>query len=152
MSSERRQLIEDDEQPVAVDLGKLREARAADYAIRFAFGAAISIVAGLASLAFGPRVGGLFLAFPAILPATLTLLEKKEGKTKACADASGGVIGAFGLAAFAVVAALLLRTASPALALLAALLVWILVAVGLYFAFRATDLYEKEDRLLRKFE
>ncbi len=37
---------------------------------------------------FGPRVGGLFLAFPAILPATLTLLEKKEGKTKACADAA----------------------------------------------------------------
>ena len=106
----------------------------------------------MVSLLFGPRAGGLFLAFPAILPATLTLLEKKEGKTKACADASGGVIGAVGLAAFAVVAALLLRRVTPALALGAALLAWTLVAVGLYFAFRATNLYEKEDRLLRKFE
>ena len=60
------------------------------------------------------------------------------------------MIGALGLAAFAVVAALLLRSLAPALALLAALGAWALVAVGLYFAFRATNLYEKEDRLLRK--
>lgn len=152
MSTQRRELIEDDRKPVSVDLGKLRETKAADYAIRFGFGAAIAIIAGVVSLLFGPRAGGLFLAFPAILPATLTLLEKKEGKTKACADASGGVIGAVGLAAFAVVAALLLRRVTPALALGAALLAWTLVAVGLYFAFRATNLYEKEDRLLRKFE
>lgn len=152
MSTQRRALIADDEKPVAIDIGRLKEARASDYAIRFGFGAAIAIIAGLVSLLFGPKVGGLFLAFPAILPATLTLLEKKEGKTKACADASGGVIGAIGLAVFAVVAALLLRKLSPPLALGAALLAWTLVAIGLYFAFRATALYEKEDRLLRKFD
>jgi hypothetical protein len=145
-------LIEDDERPVAIDLGKLGQGKATDYALRFAFGATIAAAAALVGLRFGPRVGGLFLAFPAIVPATLTLLEKKEGKTKACADASGGVLGAAGLAAFAAAALILLRVTVPLLALGLALLAWTVVAVGLYFVFRATDLYEKEDRLLRKTE
>ncbi len=145
-------LINDDDGPVTVDLHKLTEAKPIDLAVRFVFGAAISVVAALVSIRFGPKVGGLFLAFPALLPATLTLLEQKEGKVKATADASGGVIGAFGLAAFAVVASLLLRATVPVIALAAALLAWIAVAIGLYFVFRATNLYEKEDQLLRKTE
>jgi hypothetical protein len=150
--SQRKTLIDDDEKPVSIDLGKLGQSKPADYVIRFAFGASIAAAAALVSMRFGPRVGGLFLAFPAILPATLTLLEKKEGKAKACADASGGVLGAAGLAAFAAVALVLLRHTAPLLALGVALIAWIVVAVGLYFIFRATDLYEKEDRLLRKTE
>ena len=151
-------LIQDDEEPLAVDLGRLKQATARDYAIRFGFGfgfgfgAAISAIAALAGIRFKPLVGGLFLAFPAILPATLTLLEKKEGKIKACADASGGILGAFGLGAFAAVASVLLRVTHPAIALAAALLAWALVAVGLYFALRMTNWYQKEDRLLRKAE
>jgi uncharacterized protein DUF3147 len=148
--TQTRTLIEDDEKPVSIDLGKLGQSKPADYAIRFAFGATIAAAAALVSTRFGPRVGGLFLAFPAILPATLTLLEKKEGKATACADASGGVLGAAGLAAFAAVALVLLRHTAPLLALGLALFAWIVVAVSLYFVFRATDLYEKEDRLLRK--
>jgi Protein of unknown function (DUF3147) len=148
--TQTRTLIDDDEKPVAFDLKKLGKSKPGDYAVRFAFGAAIAVVAAVISMAFGQKVGGLFLAFPAILPATLTLLEKKEGKTKACADASGGVLGALGLAAFAAVALLLLRRTAPVLALGLALLAWTVVAVGLYFIFRATDLYEKEDQLLQK--
>jgi len=51
-----------------------------DYVVRFMFGAAISLLAGLIGMKFGPVVGGLCLGFPAILPASLTLIEKKEGK------------------------------------------------------------------------
>ncbi len=145
-------LIRDDEKPVTADLQKLKDAKPSDLAVRFVFGAAISVVAALVSMRFGPKVGGLFLAFPALLPATLTLLEQKEGMLKATADASGGIIGAFGLVAFAVVASLLLRATLPVIALAAALLAWIAVAIGLYFVFRATNLYEKEDQLLRKTE
>ncbi len=64
---------------ISVDLAPLSETRWTDYAVRFLFG-------GLASLrpresllkSFGPVVGGLFLAFPAIFPASATLLEKQE--------------------------------------------------------------------------
>ena len=59
-----------------IDLGKLREVVPRDLALRFAFGAGISIIAGLAGLLVSSRFGGMFLAFPAILPATLTLLEE----------------------------------------------------------------------------
>jgi len=61
-----------------IDLGKLREVVPRDLALRFAFGAGISIIAGLAGLLVSSRFGGMFLAFPAILPATLTLLEKTQ--------------------------------------------------------------------------
>ena len=150
--SQTKTLIDDDEKPVAIDLSRLGQGKPVEYALRFGFGAAVAVAAALISMRFGPRVGGLFLAFPAILPATLTLLEKKEGKAKAVADASGGVIGALGLAAFAAVVLLTLRLTAPIVALTLGLLAWLAVAVGLYFVFRATRLYEKEDRLLRKTE
>ena len=44
-------------------------------------------------------------AFPAILPATLTLLEQKHGTEDAVHDTRGAVLGAIGLVPFAVVAA-----------------------------------------------
>jgi hypothetical protein len=59
-------------EPLAgVDLSKLSKDRPKDLTVRFAFGAAISLVAALISLAFGATAGGMFLAFPAILPASL---------------------------------------------------------------------------------
>lgn len=57
---------------------KIRDLKASELGVRFAFGACASIVAGLVGTAFSPVVGGMFLAFPAILPATLTLLEQKH--------------------------------------------------------------------------
>ena len=36
------------------------------------------MVSGGVSLALGPRVGGILLAFPAILAASLTLIEEQE--------------------------------------------------------------------------
>ena len=96
-------------------------------------------MAALVALRFGPHVGGLFLAFPAILPASLTLIEKKEGNEKARADAEGGIVGAIGLAAFALVAILLLPRIGSA-ALLLALVAWTAVTLGLYFGARGAGL------------
>ena len=39
-------------------------------------GGVMTVVAGLIAARFGPVIGGLFLAFPAIFPATATLIEK----------------------------------------------------------------------------
>jgi hypothetical protein len=77
-------------------------------------GGAMTLVAGLIAARFGPVIGGLFLAFPAIFPASATLIEKhvrerKEkaglpggwrGKEAAALDAVGAALGSFGLAAF----------------------------------------------------
>jgi hypothetical protein len=141
------ELMQDDHQPVGFDWSKLSKASPAEIAVRFVFGAGIALIAAVVGLVFGAKVGGLFLAFPAVLPATLTLIEQKEGTTKAWADASGGALGAVGLAAFAVTAFLLLRW-NPVAALLLALLAWGLVSFGLYFLFRMTGLFVKLDRLV----
>ena len=48
------------------------------------FGGLITALAGVIAKQFGPAVGGLFLAFPAMFPASATLIEEtreaKEGK------------------------------------------------------------------------
>jgi Protein of unknown function (DUF3147) len=116
---------------MGVDLSKLRGIKVGEYVVRFAFGAAISLLAGLVTLIFGARVGGLFLAFPAILPATITLVEAKEGTGRADKNAGGAVLGAVALIVFAAIAYLLLPT-NAAFALALALLGWSVAAVLLY--------------------
>lgn len=105
--------------------------------VRFAFGAGIALVAGVVGMRFGPRVGGLFLAFPAVLPASLTLLEKKEGRSEADVDAMGAVLGSCGMLAFAACLALVLRPFGPLSAMALAWVAWVAVAFGLFGAVRA---------------
>jgi hypothetical protein len=143
------ELLEDDHEPVGFDWSKLSKASPGEISIRFVFGAGIALIAAVVAHVFGAKAGGLFLAFPAVLPATLTLIERKEGTTKAWADASGGALGAVGLATFALTASVLLRW-NPVAALMLALLAWILVSVGLYVLFRLTGLFLRQDRLLAK--
>lgn len=76
-------------------------------------------------------MGGVFLAFPAILPATLTLLQKEDGKRQAVSDAHGATLGALGMVAFAITASLLLGHYAG-WALVAALGAWIGVSLALY--------------------
>lgn len=104
--------------------------------LRFAFGFGVSAMVGVVTLVFGDRVGGLFLAFPAILPASLTLIAKKDGDGKAQVDACGAVIGGIALAAFAATSWFLLPRIPPVWAELAALLAWVALAVGLYLVVR----------------
>ena len=86
-----------------------------EWAVRFLFGGAVCVVAGLIARRFGPGVGGLFLAFPAIFPAGASMLEAHEkkhkaragfdgtnrGRTVAGVDAAGAMLGSIGLAGFA---------------------------------------------------
>lgn len=133
-------VMRDAERPLqerpALDVSKATSARRSAYVIRFGFGAGVSVLAAVLGLIAGHKFGGLFLAFPAILPAALTLLEKKEGLAQAVSDVRGAVIGAVGLLAFAVVAAQLLRSATPA-ALPAAFGAWVVTSLVAYLLMRA---------------
>src|SRR5437868_9976089 len=86
-----------------------------EYAVRFLFGGLVAAAAGIIAKKFGPAFGGLFLAFPAIFPASATLIEKHEKQEKerpglkgtkraadaVSVDAAGAAIGTLGLACFA---------------------------------------------------
>ena len=50
--------------------------------VRFAFGGAITVIAGILVKRFGPVFGGLLLAFPAIFPASATPIAKHETEKK----------------------------------------------------------------------
>jgi len=132
MSEEPTFLAAPDE-PIAIEAGRMRDVRARDLAIRFAFGAVTSIAAALISLAFGARAGGLLLAFPAILAASLTLIENEDSAADAREDARGAVVGAVALGAFAATGSALFTIVPGAVALAVASLAWATVAVGLYF-------------------
>lgn len=118
----------------AVDLGSLREIRLRALALRFAFGAAVSVVAGLVGIAVGQRAGGVMLAAPAVLPATLTIIERHEGRGPAVTEVQGAVLGAVALIGFAVVAAASMARLPLAAVLLGALAAWAAAAIGGYLA------------------
>lgn len=105
--------------------GKAREARKRDLGYRFLAGAGTSVVAGIVTLVAGARAGGTLLAFPAILAASLTLIEQQEDSVEAREDARGAVMGGCALILFAVVAAVTLGRLSPAIALLLASVAWL---------------------------
>jgi hypothetical protein len=127
---------------VRLKFSALRETHWYEYLIRFGLGGAMTIIAGLIPSRFGPVVGGLFLAFPAIFPASATLVEKhvwkrkekaglagaRRGKEAAALDAAGATLGSFGLVAFGLILwAMIDRT--PMLALFLAAIAWLAVAV-----------------------
>jgi MFS family permease len=100
-----------------VDIASLRETKPHEYAMRFLFGGTCTVLAGLIAKRFGPAIGGLFLAFPAIFPAGASLIEDHEKKRKAeqgydgtlrgrmaaSVDAAGASLGCIGLMAFAII-------------------------------------------------
>jgi len=121
---------------VEVDPGKVRETRVRDWLIRFGFGAGVSALAGVVSALAGPRVGGIFLAFPAILLASLTLVAQEEGVRQARNEARGATYGTLGLVVFAVAVAVLVGRTPVWVALTAAGAAWTIVALGGYFIAR----------------
>jgi hypothetical protein len=100
---------------IKVDLSVLGQTKWHEYVVRFLFGGLITALAGIIAKKFGPGIGGLFLAFPAIFPASATLIEKHEkqkkekeglqgmqrGKEAASIDAAGSAMGSIGLLVFA---------------------------------------------------
>jgi len=128
---------------IQLDTSALGKTKWFEYAIRFVFGGLITAVAGLIAKNFGPAIGGLFLAFPAIFPASATLIEKHEkqkkekhgldgsnrGRQAASLDAAGSAMGGFGLLVFAFIVWQLLPDHSALLTLTGAALAWLAVSV-----------------------
>jgi Protein of unknown function (DUF3147) len=117
------------------DLSALRKIRPWEYVVRFAFGGAVTVCTGLLVHAYGPRIGGLFLAFPAILPASLTLLKQHDGREQAVQAVAGARLGAAALIVFAEVTLWLARDHSAAETLALASVGWGLASVALWAMF-----------------
>jgi hypothetical protein len=103
-----------------------------EWLVRFAFGAGVSALAGTVSALWGPKAGGLFLAFPAILLASLTLVAKEAGAHQAREDARGAALGAAGLIGFALVVATTVRHWPVWATLTAATLAWAAISGTTY--------------------
>ena len=121
---------------VQLEPRRAKETSLRAYAIRFVLGGAITALAGLVAHAFGPVVGGLFLAFPAIAPASITLIEKHDGPRAAGASALGTAFGGLGLLAFGATVWALSPRLPAWLVLLLATATWFVVSVGLWSGFR----------------
>ena len=63
---------------IEIDSSALKQTQWHEYLLRFAMGGAITVIAGLIAKRFGPAVGGLFLAFPAIFPASVQEQERAK--------------------------------------------------------------------------
>ena len=127
-------------------LSALKATRPREYLVRFAFGGAATVLAGIIAQHYGAALGGLFLAFPAIFPCSATLIESHEkqrkrrighdganrGRMAASLDAAGAALGAVGLVAFAALLWYLLPRHNAALVIAAATFVWIAVSVTLW--------------------
>jgi 4-hydroxybenzoate polyprenyltransferase len=129
---------------VHVDLTALKRTKWYEYTLRFLFGGLITAIASVIARKLGPEIGGLFLAFPAIFPASATLVEKhekqkkrragfdgtKRARTAAGVDAMGTAMGCLGLITFAVIVWKNLPSHSIGTTLLAATLAWLVVCVS----------------------
>jgi hypothetical protein len=125
------------------DMSALKDTKWYELAVRFVFGGSITAITGMLASRYGPVFGGLFLAFPALFPASATLLEKHErekkrkagissttrGREAAGLDARGAAIGSIGLVGFALIAWKVLPMSSGAIALFAALVGWTTISV-----------------------
>jgi len=116
------------------DTKKLGDIRLKDLVTRFGFGAGVSLVAGVIGLLAGARAGGMFLAFPAILPATLTIIEKEDGRHQALEDERGSSYGTVGLTVFAVSSALTIVAWALAATLVVAFAAWAVSSFACYLA------------------
>lgn len=122
---------------IKVDFSKLKQTSWRDYAIRFMFGGLITMLTGFLANRYGPTVGGLFMAFPAILPAGITLIEKHESKDAAGADTAGAALGSIGLITFAIAVWYLADRWTAQIVLTTATAVWLFVSVTLWLVFTA---------------
>jgi hypothetical protein len=136
---------------VHAKLASLKGIALHEWAVRFFFGGAVCVAAGLIARRFGPGVGGLFMAFPAIFPAGASMVEAHEkkhkaragfdgtnrGRTVAGVDAAGAVLGCIGLAGFALTCWVCLPRLSVAIAFPLAILVWIALSIAAWLLFKS---------------
>jgi hypothetical protein len=118
-----------------LDLHRLRDKKPWEFLLRFAFGGAVTVATQLIARAFGPEIAGLFLAFPAILPASLTLLWQHDGPLEASRDATGAMAGSIALVPFAVCARWGFGVPPPGVVLAVASVAWFATGALLWWAF-----------------
>lgn len=131
---------------IRLNFSALRLTTKREYAIRFIVGGTVTALAGVISKKLGPGIGGMFLAFPAIFPASATLVEKHEkekkeeeglkgvrsGRVAAGYDASGAAMGSAGLFVFAVLVWRLLAVYPAWAVLTGAAFVWLAVSLAIW--------------------
>jgi hypothetical protein len=131
---------------VDINLASIKTTKLHEYAIRFFFGGLVTAAAGFIAMRYGPVIGGLFLAFPAIFPASATLIESheklakqragydgtKRGRIAAGIDATGTFLGALALLLFAFVLYRFLPSHNPTLTLVTASLTWLILSIFLW--------------------
>ena len=132
---------------VKLQTTSLKETKAVEYAKRFVFGGAVTVVASLIDRHWGPVVGGLFLAFPGIFPPSASLVERHKvkreqdegkrgvwsGRGQASVEAAGASAGALGLMAFAGVLWWGLPRHGAMASLLLALAAWSVVSASAWW-------------------
>jgi hypothetical protein len=129
----------------------LKQSRWYEFVVRFALGGLATSFAGLVANVYGPAVGGLFLAFPAIFCAGATMIETHErrrkrakgmqgnrrGRQAAALDAAGTVYGSAGLVAFALIVSVFSGTLPFSLVLILASASWAAISIILWRGQRA---------------
>ncbi len=138
---------------IKAHLSAIRQTKWYEYLIRFVFGGLITVAAGLIAKKYGLVIGGLFLAFPSIFPASVTLVQthkeekeeqkgegkkeqKEEGRQAAAKTSLGTSLGSFGLLGFAIVIWQISLALPPWLVLAIALVIWLTVAVLVWWIFQ----------------
>jgi hypothetical protein len=131
----------------SADFSALKKTKWHEYAVRFLLGGSVTVIAGLLAKYYGPVFGGLFLAFPAIFPASATLVDKHErqkkqragipqttrGRQVAGVDAAGAELGSLGLATFAYIIWKLLPSWNVAMTFIVAVSAWLCVSCSLWW-------------------
>jgi len=132
---------------IEINASALKQTRVSQVVVRFCLGGLITVAAGLIAKKYGAAVGGLFLAFPAIFPASATLIEKHErerkaksglngavrGRKAAAIDAAGAAIGSLGLLAFALLISRMISEYEPWLVMIGATIVWMATSAFLWY-------------------
>ncbi|HZQ20617.1 MAG TPA: DUF3147 family protein [Terriglobales bacterium] len=140
---------------ISINTSGLKQARWWEYVLRFVLGGLVTAAAGIIAKKAGPSFGGLFLAFPAILAASSTLVEKHErerkeekglsgkyrGRRAAGADAAGAAMGSIGLIAFAVFVWKLLPNHRACTVITAATVLWAIVCVVVWYVWKCNLLH-----------
>jgi hypothetical protein len=135
----------DHDMTIRVSFSALKQTGWYEYVLRFVLGGVATALTGLIAQVYGPRTGGLFLAFPSIFVASATLIEMHERKRKqqagldgsrrgveaAALDASGAVLGSVALLVFGAFVWFLSQRLAG-LTLLVAFVAWCALSVFLW--------------------
>jgi Protein of unknown function (DUF3147) len=136
---------------IEIDFSSLKDTKPSAYALRAVFGGLCTVVAGLIAHRYGAAVGGLFLAFPAIFPASASLIEdheieqkqkigsdgRKRGRMAASLDATGASLGCLGLLGFAWVLWKLLPNKNGYVAISTGVIFWAFISCTLWMIRRS---------------